>query len=56
MVPNLRKQKNPYSEKVLVLAVHAAARLHNWIMDSKNLSYYALESPEGLFHSYYQAL
>jgi len=47
------KKKLPYSEKVFFLAVHAAARLHNWIMDSENLSYSALESPEGLFRNYY---
>jgi len=47
------KKKLPYSETVLFLAVHAAARLHNWIMDSEKLSYSALESPEGLFRSYY---
>jgi hypothetical protein len=46
-------QKLPYSEEVLFLAVHAAARLHNWIMDSNSLSYSELESPEGLFHSHY---
>jgi len=47
------KKKLPYSEKVFFLAVHAATRLHNWIMDSENLSYSALESPEGLFRNYY---
>jgi hypothetical protein len=46
-------KKLPYSEKVLFLAIHAAARLHNWIMDTENLSYSALESPEGLFRNYY---
>jgi hypothetical protein len=43
------KKKLPYSEKVFFLAVHAA----NCIMDSENLSYSALESPEGLFRNYY---
>jgi len=47
------KKKLPYSEKVLFLAIPAAARLHNWIMDTENLSYSALESPEGLFRNYY---
>jgi hypothetical protein len=47
------KKKLPYSEKVLFLAVNAAARLHNWIMDSEGLSYSALESPEGLYTNYY---
>jgi hypothetical protein len=47
------KKKLPYSEKVLFLAVYAAAQLHNWIMDSEGLLYSALESPEGLYSSYY---
>jgi hypothetical protein len=47
------KKKLPYSEKVLFLAIHAAARLHNWITDSEILSYSATESPEGLFRNYY---
>jgi len=47
------KKKLPYSEKAFFLAIHAAARLHNWIMDTENLSYSALESPEGLFRNYY---
>jgi hypothetical protein len=47
------KKKLPYSEKVLFLAIHAAVRLHNWLMDSENLSYSATESPEGLFRNYY---
>jgi hypothetical protein len=36
------KKKMPYGEKVVFLAIHAAAQLHNWIMDSENLfsSYY----------------
>jgi hypothetical protein len=47
------KKKLPYSETVLFLAIHAAARLHNWIMDTENLSYSAIESPAGLFRNYY---
>jgi hypothetical protein len=46
------RKKLPYGEKVLFLAIHAAARLHNQIMDSENLSYSATESPEGLFRNY----
>jgi hypothetical protein len=37
------KKKLPYYEKVLFVAIHAAARLHNWIMDSEILSYSAIE-------------
>jgi hypothetical protein len=47
------KKKLPYSEQVLFLAICATARLYNWIMDSKNLSYSATESPEELFRNYY---
>ena len=32
----------PYSDKVLFLATHAAIRQHNFIMNSKQLSYSAL--------------
>jgi len=47
------KKKMPYSEKVLFLSIHAATRLHNWIMNSENLSYSAEESPEVLYRRYY---
>jgi hypothetical protein len=39
-----------YSEIVLFLVIHAAARLHNWIMDTENS---ATELPKGLFRNYY---
>jgi hypothetical protein len=42
-----------YSEKVLFLAIYAAAGLHNWIMDLEGLSYSALEAPDGLYSRYY---
>jgi hypothetical protein len=38
------KRKLPYSDKVLLLAIHAAIRLHNFIMNSEQLSHSALES------------
>ncbi len=38
------KCKLPYSDQVLFLAIHAAIRLHNFIMNSEQLSYSALES------------
>ena len=47
------KKKLPYSEKALFLVVHAATRLHYWVMDAENSSYSALESSAGLFQSYY---
>jgi len=47
------KKKIPYSEQVFFLAIHAATRLHNWIMNSENLSYSSLESPEVLYQRFY---
>jgi hypothetical protein len=48
-----KKKKMPYSEQVFFLAIHAATRLHNWIMNSENLSYSSLESPEVLYQRFY---
>jgi hypothetical protein len=42
------KHKLPYSDQVLFLAIHAAIRLHNFIINSKQLSYSALESVDNL--------
>jgi hypothetical protein len=47
------KRKLPYSEEVLMLAVHAAGRLHNFIMNTENLSYSASELVEGRYSNYY---
>ncbi len=47
------KHKLPYSDKVLFLAIHAAIRLHNFIMNSDQLSYSALESVDNLYTNYY---
>jgi len=47
------KCKLPYSDKVLFLAIHAAIRLHNFIMNSEQLSYSALESVDNLYTNYY---
>jgi len=47
------KHKLPYSEKVLFLAIHAAIRLHNFNMNSEQLSYSALESVDNLYTNYY---
>ncbi len=46
------KRKLPYKEDTLILAIQAAVRLHNFIMNTENLSYSALESPEMLFANY----
>lgn len=47
------KQKWNYSDTVLQLAVHAASRLHNFIMNTENLSYDALSNPENWYRDYY---
>ncbi len=36
------KHKLPYSDKVLFLAIHAAIRLHDFIMNSEQLSHSAV--------------
>jgi hypothetical protein len=45
------KCKLPYSEPVLFLATHAAIRLHNFIINTENLSYSATESVENHYHN-----
>jgi hypothetical protein len=35
------------------LAIHAATRLHNWIMNTETLPYSSLKSPEVLYANYY---
>jgi hypothetical protein len=45
--------KLPYSDQVLFLAIHAAIRLHNFIMNSEQLSYSALESVDNMYVNYY---
>jgi hypothetical protein len=47
------KQKLNKSEHTLILAVQAAVWIHNFIMDTDNLSYPALESPEMHFQQYF---
>jgi len=47
------KRKLNYSEHMLILAVQAAVRLHNFIMNTDNLSYAAYESAEMVFQQYY---
>jgi hypothetical protein len=48
-----KKCKLPYSDQVLFLAIHAAIRLHNFIMNSEQLSYSALESVDNMYVNYY---
>jgi hypothetical protein len=47
------KKKLNYSENILMLAVQDAVRLHNFIMNTEQLSYAAHESPEMPFSEYY---
>jgi len=35
-----------YSDNVLMLAIHASARLHNFIMNYENVPYFAVDSVE----------
>ncbi len=46
------KCKLPYSDQVLFLAIHAAFRLHNFIINSEQLSYSALESVDNMYVNY----
>jgi len=48
------KHKLPYSDQVLFLAIHAAIRLHNFIMNSEQLSYSALEFIDNMYVNYYK--
>jgi hypothetical protein len=43
------KHKLPYSDQVMFLAIYAAIRLHNFIMNSEQLSYSVLESVDNLY-------
>ncbi len=47
------KHKLPYKEETLILAIQAACRIHNFILNIENLSYSAVESPEMHFNNYY---
>lgn len=47
------KRKWNYDDTTMQLAIHAASRLHNWMMNTENLSYDAITSPETYFKAYY---
>jgi hypothetical protein len=49
----VKERRSWSSDKVLFLAIHAAIRLHNFIMNSEQLSYSALESVDNLYTNYY---
>jgi hypothetical protein len=53
LVMGNNKSKLPYSDQVLFLAIHAAIRLHNFIMNSEQVSYSALESVDNMYVNYY---
>ena len=42
-----------HGDDVMQLSIHAASKLHNWMMNTENLSYDALSSPEHIFRPYY---
>ena len=52
LLGNNKKRLN-YSDNVIKYAIHAASRLHNWILNTENLSYSANTSAEVFFRSYY---
>ena len=47
------KAKFNYDDHTMQLAIHAASLLHNWMMNTENLSYDSLSSPETYFKAYY---
>lgn len=47
------KRKWNHGDDVMQLSIHAASKLHNWIMNTENLSYSALTSAENHFRPYY---
>jgi len=47
------KSKLPYDHRTVKLAIHAAARLHNWLMNTENLDYDAAQNPSNYFRKYY---
>jgi hypothetical protein len=44
-----KKHNLPYCDKVLFLAIHAAIRIHDFIMNSEQLPYSALESVDKMY-------
>jgi hypothetical protein len=52
LLGNNKKRLN-YSDDVIKYAIHAASRLHNWMLNTEGLSYSALTSPEIFFRAYY---
>ena len=49
----VNKNKWNYSDITFQYAVHAAARLHNWLMDIDSLSYDAEANPSNYFRHFY---
>jgi len=46
------KQKLPYLDRVLFLTIHAAIRLHHYIMNTEHLSYSSLEIVDNIYINY----
>ena len=46
------KRKLPYSDRVLFLAIHAAIRLHNYIMNAEHVLYSSLDSVDNMYVNY----
>ncbi len=47
------KREWNYGDDVMQLSIHASSKLHNWMMNTENLSYVALSSAEIIFRPYY---
>jgi hypothetical protein len=46
------KHKLPYLDRALLLTIHVAIRLHNYIMNTEHLSYSSLESVDNIYINY----
>jgi hypothetical protein len=42
-----------YNEELITVSIHAASRLHNYLMNTYNLNYDSLTNPANYFQSYY---
>jgi hypothetical protein len=47
------KSRLNYNTETTMLAIHASSRLHNWLMNTNDLSYDCATSAETYFKSYY---
>ena len=49
----VNKAKWNYDSYTLELSIHAASKLHNWLMNTEGLSYSANTSAENMFRPFY---